>query len=87
MSGLEDKVPPLVEALALITTLRKDWTCNACTARSAVSLDCLPTLKTGNNRICLLLPSGDCGLLRVADAERAQATSESSLPDSAVISV
>lgn len=40
--------------------------------RSKASVECLPTLKTCNNRIFLLMPSGDCGLLRVADAERAQ---------------
>ena len=40
--------------------------------RSQVSIDCLPTLKTGNNKIFLMLPSGECGLLRIADAERAQ---------------
>ena len=36
-------------------------------------MDCVPTLKTANSRICLLLPSGVMGLLRIDDAERLQA--------------
>ena len=40
--------------------------------RSTYSANCLPTLKTGNNKILLLLPSGESGLLRISDAERAQ---------------
>ena len=33
----------------------------------------MPTLKTANTRICLLLPTGDMGMLRISDAERLQA--------------
>lgn len=33
----------------------------------------VPTLKTANTRICLLLPSGDMGMLRIGDAELLQA--------------
>lgn len=33
----------------------------------------VPTLKTANTRICLLLPTGDMGMLRISDAERLQA--------------
>ncbi len=40
--------------------------------RSAPAVDCVPTLKTANSRICLLLPSGQVGLLRIDDAERLQ---------------
>ena len=41
--------------------------------RSAPALDVVPTLKTANTRICLLLPAGDMGMLRIGDAERLQA--------------
>ena len=40
--------------------------------RSIPTTDCLPTLKTHNDRICLLLASGQWGMLRLEDAERAQ---------------
>ena len=40
--------------------------------RSPPRVDCLPTLKTANSRICVTLPSGQFGMLRVEDAERAQ---------------
>ncbi|KAK9845815.1 hypothetical protein WJX81_003168 [Elliptochloris bilobata] len=45
-------------------------------AQSAPAVDCVPTLKTANTRICLLLPSGEMGLLRVDDAERLQGLPE-----------
>jgi len=41
-------------------------------ALSAPTIDYLPTLKTGNSKLCLLFPCSRWGLLRVEDAERAQ---------------
>ena len=40
--------------------------------RSGPGLDMVPTFKTGNGRICLLLKSGQLGALRTEDAERLQ---------------
>jgi hypothetical protein len=48
--------------------------------RSAPAVDCVPTLKTANSRICLLLPSGQVGLLRIDDAERLQVAPAASHP-------
>eukprot|EP00884_Botryococcus_braunii_P018914 jgi/Botrbrau1/5706/Bobra.0071s0038.1 len=41
-------------------------------AQSAAPLDLVPTLKTGNNKICILTADGGAGLLRLEDAERLQ---------------
>lgn len=40
--------------------------------RSGPAVDMVPTFKTGNMRICLLLKSGQLGVLRTEDAERLQ---------------
>ena len=42
-------------------------------ARSAPGLDLVPTFTTNNKRMCLLLATGQMGMLRVEDAERLQA--------------
>lgn len=41
--------------------------------RSSPPVDVVPTFKTGNQRLLLLLSSGQSGLLRMPDAERLQA--------------
>lgn len=41
-------------------------------ARSAPGIDLVPTFTTSNKRICLLLATGQMGLLRIEDAERLQ---------------
>ncbi|KAK9917248.1 hypothetical protein WJX75_002338 [Coccomyxa subellipsoidea] len=45
-------------------------------AQSGPALDMVPTFKTGNGRICLLLKSGHLGALRTEDAERLQGFEE-----------
>ena len=40
--------------------------------RSGPGVDVVPTFKTGNGRICLLLKTGQLGALRTEDAERLQ---------------
>ena len=45
---------------------------NSSKCRGPPTVDALPTLKTMNDRILLLLSSGQYGMLRVEDAERAQ---------------
>ena len=40
--------------------------------RSAPPTDVVPTFKTTNERICLLLSSNQLGMLRIQDAERLQ---------------
>jgi ribosome biogenesis GTPase A len=52
--------------------LRASFALDLGNARTAGCVDCLPTLTTGNRRICLLLPDGRMGLLRTTDAERVQ---------------
>ena len=42
-------------------------------ARSAPGLDFVPTFTTNNKRMCLLLATGQMGMLRIEDAERLQA--------------
>lgn len=41
-------------------------------ARSAPGIDLVPTFTTSNKRICLLLATGQMGMLRIEDAERLQ---------------
>ena len=41
-------------------------------ARSAPGVDIVPTFTTNNDRMCLVLRSGQLGLLRIEDAERLQ---------------
>ena len=43
------------------------WVC-----RSGPAIDMVPTFKTGNALICLLLKGGQLGVLRTEDAERLQ---------------
>ncbi|CAL8466241.1 g5777 [Coccomyxa elongata] len=45
-------------------------------AQSGPAVDMVPTFKTGNMRICLLLKSGQLGVLRTEDAERLQGLDE-----------
>ncbi|BDA51428.1 probable BsuMI modification methylase subunit YdiP at N-terminal half [Coccomyxa sp. Obi] len=45
-------------------------------AQSGPAVDMVPTFKTGNMRICLLLKSGQLGVLRTEDAERLQGLEE-----------
>ncbi len=45
----------------------KLWVC-----RSGPTIDMVPTFKTGNALICLLLKDGQLGILRTEDAERLQ---------------
>jgi hypothetical protein len=45
-------------------------------ARSAPSFDLVPTFTTHNRRICLLLATGQMGMLRIEDAERLQVRCE-----------
>lgn len=40
--------------------------------RIGPAIDMVPTFKTGNTLICLLLKSGQLGVLRTEDAERLQ---------------
>lgn len=40
--------------------------------RSAAGVDVVPTFTTSNDRMCLLLSSGQYGLMRIEDAERLQ---------------
>lgn len=44
-------------------------------ARSAPGLDLVPTFTTNNRRMCLLLATGQMGMLRIEDAERLQVPS------------
>jgi hypothetical protein len=41
-------------------------------ARSALGVDVVPTFTTNNKRMCLLLATGEMGMLRIKDAERLQ---------------
>lgn len=41
-------------------------------ARSAPGIDMVPTFTTNNKRMCLLLATGQMGMLRIEDAERLQ---------------
>ncbi|KAK9823530.1 hypothetical protein WJX72_003470 [[Myrmecia] bisecta] len=45
-------------------------------ARSSAVVDMVPTFTTNNERMCLLLASGQMGLLRIEDAERLQGLPE-----------
>ncbi len=40
--------------------------------RSEPGIDIVPTFTTQNNRICLMLSNGKCGMLRIEDSERLQ---------------
>ena len=44
--------------------------------RSAPPVDVVPTFKTTNGRLLLLLSRGEVGMLRIQDAERLQVTSQ-----------
>lgn len=44
--------------------------CGPC--RSSPVIDMVPTFTTSNERICLLMTSGQMGSLRIEDAERLQ---------------